>query len=83
MSLWLTLETALEALRRNVMRTMLTALGIIIGVAAVIVMMALGNGARASIESRIRSAGHEPDHRHARDRRPSAASVWGRARERR
>ncbi len=46
MSLWLTLETALEALRRNVMRTMLTALGIIIGVAAVIVMMALGNGAR-------------------------------------
>jgi putative ABC transport system permease protein len=57
MSLWLTLETALEALRRNVMRTMLTALGIIIGVAAVIVMMALGNGARASIESRIRSAG--------------------------
>jgi hypothetical protein len=34
MSLWLTLETALEALRRNVMRTMLTALGIIIGVAA-------------------------------------------------
>ena len=57
MSLWLTLETALEALRRNVMRTTLTALGIIIGVAAVIVMMALGNGARDSIETRIRSAG--------------------------
>jgi putative ABC transport system permease protein len=57
MSLWQTLETALEALRRNVMRTTLTALGIIIGVAAVIVMMALGSGARASIESRIRSAG--------------------------
>jgi putative ABC transport system permease protein len=57
MSLWLTLETALEALRRNVMRTSLTALGIIIGVAAVIVMMALGNGARDSIEARIRSAG--------------------------
>jgi putative ABC transport system permease protein len=57
MSLWLTLETALEALRRNVLRTTLTALGIIIGVAAVIVMMALGNGARESIEARIRSAG--------------------------
>src|SRR6476659_5221447 len=57
MSLWLTLETAIEALRRNVMRTTLTALGIIIGVAAVIVMMALGNGARDSIEARIRSAG--------------------------
>ncbi len=57
MSLWLTLETAVEALRRNVLRTTLTALGIIIGVAAVIVMMALGNGARSSIESRIRTAG--------------------------
>jgi putative ABC transport system permease protein len=57
MSVWLTLETAVEALRRNVMRTGLTALGIIIGVAAVIVMMALGNGARESIESRIRTAG--------------------------
>jgi len=39
------------------MRTALTALGIIIGVAAVIVMMALGNGARAAIEARIRTAG--------------------------
>jgi len=57
MSLWLTIETAFEALRRNVLRTTLTALGIIIGVAAVIVMMALGNGARSSIESRIRTAG--------------------------
>ena len=65
MSAWLTLETALEALRRNVMRTALTALGIIIGVAAVIVMMALGNGARAAIEARIRTAGTEPHHRHA------------------
>jgi putative ABC transport system permease protein len=40
-----TLDIALEALRRNVMRSALTALGIIIGVAAVIVMMALGSGA--------------------------------------
>jgi ABC-type antimicrobial peptide transport system permease subunit len=39
------------------MRTALTALGLIIGVAAVIVMVAIGNGARSSIESRIRSAG--------------------------
>ncbi len=51
------LSTAFEALRRNAMRSSLTALGIIIGVGAVIVMMALGDGARASIESRIRSAG--------------------------
>ena len=65
MSAWLTLETALEALRRNVMRTALTALGIIIGVAAVIVMMALGNGARASIEVADPHRRDEPDHRHA------------------
>jgi putative ABC transport system permease protein len=52
-----TFDIAFEALRRNVMRSVLTALGIIIGVAAVIVMMALGNGARASIESRISSLG--------------------------
>jgi putative ABC transport system permease protein len=52
-----TLDIATEALRRNLMRSALTALGIIIGVAAVIVMMALGDGARASIESRIESLG--------------------------
>jgi putative ABC transport system permease protein len=39
------------------MRTALTALGMIIGVAAVIVMVAIGHGAQASIEERIRSAG--------------------------
>jgi putative ABC transport system permease protein len=48
---------AIKALRRNAMRTALTALGIIIGVAAVIVMVAIGTGARASIESQIRNAG--------------------------
>ena len=57
MSLTMTILIALKALRRNAMRTVLTALGMIIGVAAVIVMVALGNGARASIESSIRSAG--------------------------
>jgi putative ABC transport system permease protein len=39
------------------MRTALTALGMIIGVAAVIVMVAIGAGAKASIESQIKSAG--------------------------
>jgi putative ABC transport system permease protein len=57
MSIWNTLWIAARALRRNAMRTALTALGLIIGVAAVIVMVALGNGARASIESQIKSAG--------------------------
>ncbi|HXE80990.1 MAG TPA: ABC transporter permease [Vicinamibacterales bacterium] len=57
MSLVMTLTLAVRALRRNALRTSLTALGLIIGVAAVIVMVALGDGARASIEERIRSAG--------------------------
>ncbi len=57
MSALMTFVIALKALRRNAMRTALTALGMIIGVAAVIVMIAIGNGARSSIESRIQSAG--------------------------
>ena len=57
MSPIVTLVIAMKALRRNAMRTALTALGMIIGVAAVIVMVAIGTGAQASIESQIRSAG--------------------------
>ncbi len=57
MSLLMTFVVAVKALRRNAMRTALTALGMIIGVAAVIVMVAIGTGARTSIESQIRSAG--------------------------
>jgi putative ABC transport system permease protein len=57
MALLMTLVIAVRALRRNAMRTALTALGMIIGVAAVIVMMALGSGAREAIETQIRSVG--------------------------
>src|SRR5687767_1963511 len=57
MSVWNTVSIAVRALRRNAMRTALTALGMIIGVAAVIVMVAIGTGARASIENQIKSAG--------------------------
>ena len=57
MSMWLTFIVAVKALRRNAMRTALTALGMIIGVAAVIVMVAIGNGAQESIETSIRSVG--------------------------
>ena len=57
MSLVMTVAIALKALRRNAMRTALTALGIIIGVAAVIVMVAIGTGARTSIENQIKSVG--------------------------
>ena len=57
MSPFMAVLVAVKALQRNAMRTVLTALGLIIGVAAVIVMVALGSGAKATIESQIRSAG--------------------------
>ena len=47
------LKIAFRALRRNKMRTVLTMLGIIIGVGAVIAMVALGRGAKAQVEARI------------------------------
>ena len=48
---------AARALARNRLRTVLTMLGVIIGVAAVIAMVALGSGARSSVERTLRSAG--------------------------
>jgi putative ABC transport system permease protein len=50
-------QIAWRALGRNRLRTGLTALGVVIGVAAVIAMVALGNGAKASMERTLRSAG--------------------------
>jgi putative ABC transport system permease protein len=50
-------QIALRALNRNRMRTALTMLGVIIGVAAVIAMVALGSGARGSVETSLKSAG--------------------------
>jgi len=52
-----TLHTALLALRRNIMRSILTTLGIIIGVAAVIAMMEIGKGSSSSIQRTISSMG--------------------------
>jgi len=52
-----TLRMALRALRRNKMRSMLTALGIIIGVGAVIAMVGIGNGAKSQVEAQIASLG--------------------------
>ena len=57
MSLLMIFRVALKALGRNKMRTALTMLGMIIGVAAVITMVALGTGAQQEIESQIQSAG--------------------------
>jgi ABC-type antimicrobial peptide transport system permease subunit len=51
------LRMALRALRRNVMRSVLTCLGIIIGIAAVIAMMEIGRGSSSSIEQTIASLG--------------------------
>jgi putative ABC transport system permease protein len=51
------LRIALKAIRRNKIRSGLTMLGVIIGVASVIAMIALGSGARASIDQQIQSQG--------------------------
>src|SRR4051794_41420700 len=52
-----TLLTAVNALRRNVLRSALTTLGIIIGVAAVIAMMEIGQGSSTAIRKTIASMG--------------------------
>jgi putative ABC transport system permease protein len=57
MRLYSTILVALRALRRNAMRSVLTALGIIIGVAAVIAMVSIGNGAKSQVEAQIASLG--------------------------
>jgi ABC-type antimicrobial peptide transport system permease subunit len=48
---------AIRSLNRNRLRTLLTMLGIIIGVGAVLTMVALGTGARASVQGEVASAG--------------------------
>ena len=57
MSMIMTLRIALKALNRNKMRTILTMLGMIIGVGAVITMVALGRGAQSTIEEQVKAAG--------------------------
>jgi len=52
-----TVEMAAAALRTNRLRTALTALGVIIGVGAVVTMMAIGAGAQARVAEQIRSLG--------------------------
>ena len=57
MSLFMIARVALHALGRNKMRTALTMLGMIIGVAAVITMVALGNGAQQQIQAQVEAGG--------------------------
>jgi putative ABC transport system permease protein len=53
----MTLHAALRALRRNKLRSVLTMLGIIIGVAAVIAMVSVGQGANLAVQQQIESLG--------------------------
>ena len=55
--IWNTLLLALREIRRNLLRSFLTILGIVIGVAAVITMVTLGNGATKSISDQVSSLG--------------------------
>ena len=69
-------SAAARALRRNKMRAALTMLGIFIGVAAVIAMVAVGDGARYSVQPQIPSLGTNLDH-------PAAGRDHGQRRARR
>ncbi len=59
MTLFKTIRTALIGISSNVLRAVLTTLGIVIGVASVISMLALGNGARAAVEANFRNLGSD------------------------
>ncbi|WP_423681218.1 ABC transporter permease [Undibacterium sp. WLHG33] len=52
-----TILLALRSIRRNLLRSFLTILGIVIGVSAVITMVTLGNGATAAVQAQISSLG--------------------------
>jgi putative ABC transport system permease protein len=55
--LWNTILLAMRAIKRNVMRSFLTVLGIVIGVAAVITMVTIGGGATLQVKQQIASMG--------------------------
>ncbi len=57
MTVGMSFKIALKALGRNKLRTTLTMLGMIIGVAAVLTMVALGSGAQASVTDEVRASG--------------------------
>ena len=75
MSLFETLRLAVRAVRVNRLRSMLTTLGIVLGVAAVVAMMAVGEGAQSQVSEQIGKLGTNllyiyPDSSVARARRP-------------
>lgn len=67
-------KTAFRALRSNIFRTILTLLGIVIGVASVISMLAIGDGAKQAVVERISSMGSN-----LLNVRPGAPNMRGRA----
>jgi putative ABC transport system permease protein len=54
---WNAIALALREIRRNVLRSSLTVLGIVIGVAAVIAMVTIGDGATAQVQADIAKLG--------------------------
>ncbi|HTF58272.1 MAG TPA: ABC transporter permease, partial [Planctomycetota bacterium] len=72
MNPWMTLQLSFRSLLRNKVRTALTMLGIVIGIASVITMVAIGQGASAQIQDQINSMG-----RNLLMVRPGAASSSG------
>jgi putative ABC transport system permease protein len=56
-TLWSSVQVALEALRANTMRTVLTMLGVVIGVAAVIATVAVATGAHSRVTEQIQTLG--------------------------
>ncbi|WP_266096945.1 ABC transporter permease [Thiothrix subterranea] len=55
--LWSSFLLALREIRRNLLRSFLTILGIVIGVSAVITMVTLGNGATQAVKNQVSSLG--------------------------
>ena len=58
MNLWMIFKVALRAISRNKTRSLLTALGIIVGIAAVIAVVAIGQGAQTMMMAQINSMGN-------------------------
>ena len=57
MSLWDSFQIAVNALRTNLLRAILTTLGIVIGVASVIILVSVGNGASSEVDRQINALG--------------------------
>ncbi len=55
--LWETIRLAVQAIRRNVLRSLLTVLGVVIGVASVIAMLTVGEGSSRAVAAQVSSMG--------------------------